>query len=501
MVNVSLSRERTRARPQVGGWPVVNVPARTRRHGLNSRGYTIALVVIDYVVAGGSFALGLLLLSTVSRVNENHLNHFLTNLQHGFWYPIGIVLGFAGTGGYRRSRRSPTQSTFSDLKDFAMSVSVGGVLAMTMSYVAHHFGQWALQVPTQVIFAIIISTVMIAMSHALLRHFVLARDPQRVAVVDNGSTYASIATHLHLEHGVTLVGRIDVGGHGGKEAIGSIEQIDRLVADFDLDRVIFGAMEISDPAVEHAYRRATEIADTALVPRMADVVSWRSRLTELSGLPLLELAPYSTTAYDRALKRGFDVVVATFFLVVSLPLTLVLALLIKLTSRGPVLFSQTRLGKDRRPFTILKFRTMRVEAAAVTDPVAVPEDERDRSPLYVARAKHAEAPRLTPIGAFLRRTGLDEIPQFLNVLTGSMSVVGPRPFISEESEGHSSWSERRYEVRPGITGLWQVSGRNNLTEEELRQLDYLYVSAWSMWWDIKICFDTPRAMLRGLGAA
>jgi lipopolysaccharide/colanic/teichoic acid biosynthesis glycosyltransferase len=100
----------------------------------------------------------------------------------------------------------------------------------------------------------------------------------------------------------------------------------------------------------------------------------------------------------------------------------------------------------------------------------------------------------------LRRSGIDEIPQFLNVLVGSMSVVGPRPFITAESEQHSKWSERRFEVRPGITGLWQVSGRNNLTEDELRQLDYLYVNAWSLWWDIKICFDTPRAMVRGLGA-
>ena len=107
---------------------------------------------------------------------------------------------------------------------------------------------------------------------------------------------------------------------------------------------------------------------------------------------------------------------------------------------------------------------------------------------------------MTPIGAFLRRTGLDELPQFLNVVVGSMSIVGPRPFVTAESEPSSGWASRRFDFRPGITGLWQVSGRNELTADELRQLDYLYVTSWALWWDIKICADTPRAMIRGLGA-
>jgi lipopolysaccharide/colanic/teichoic acid biosynthesis glycosyltransferase len=187
-----------------------------------------------------------------------------------------------------------------------------------------------------------------------------------------------------------------------------------------------------------------------------------------------------------------------------------IALLVKLTSRGPVLYRQERLGQNRQPFTILKFRTMREETALKPVPITSladlefnvdqPDTGTGRRPLHLTRDKAAHDSRLTPIGGFLRRTGLDEIPQFINVLVGSMSVVGPRPFITTENERHSPWSVRRYEVRPGITGLWQVSGRNNLTEEELRELDYLYVSAWSLWWDLKICFDTPRAMIHGIGA-
>jgi exopolysaccharide biosynthesis polyprenyl glycosylphosphotransferase len=370
-----------------------------------------------------------------------------------------------------------------------------------MSYAAHHFGKWSIQAATQIIIAVVFTTIFVATAHATLRYFVLRQRPQHVAVVDDGTNFQRISTHLHLEHGLVLVGRIDSGTERTAGSLGTINQIDEVVREHQLDRIVFGTVNIT-PEVEYGYRRATEIADTALVPRMYEVVSWRSRLTELSGLPLLELAPQNVSRYDRALKRGFDVAVALFALVLTLPITGLIALAVKFTSRGPVFYRQERLGRNREPFTILKFRTMRVEPADGSDgaPGADVDHGTGRTPLHVSRHKAAHNSRLTPIGSMLRRSGLDEIPQFINVLVGSMSVVGPRPFITAENERHSPWSSRRFEVRPGITGLWQVSGRNNLTEDELRQLDYLYVSAWSMWWDIKICFDTPRAMLRGLGA-
>lgn len=508
MVDVSASREAEKFSPADPAPPLprVNFAWNRSRHGLNSRGYTVALVLVDYVMAWTSFILGLLLLSQVSRDARNSIDHLGANIQHGFWFPVGIVLGLTLTGSYRQSRRSPTQSTFSDMKDYALSATFGGFLAMTMSYVAHHFGEWQIKVPTQIIIAVIIATFLISFAHAVVRHITLTRHPQRIAVVDDGTNFGRIATHLHLQHGVKLIGRIDATVVTTKDSLGSIEHIDSIVAINRLDRIIFGTIEISSPTIEHAYRRATEICDTALVPSMYEVISWRSRLTELSGLPLLELAPRNFTAYDLALKRAFDLGVAIIALVVTLPLTLLVALLVKVTSRGPVFFRQERLGRDRRPFTIIKFRTMREEH--ITDAEALDDgdltdvtlDHAERSPLFVARNKSAHARRLTPIGSLLRRSGIDEIPQFLNVLFGSMSVVGPRPFVTAESEKHSKWSARRFEVRPGITGLWQVSGRNNLTEDELRQLDYLYVNAWSLWWDVKICFDTPRAMIRGLGA-
>jgi len=236
------------------------------------------------------------------------------------------------------------------------------------------------------------------------------------------------------------------------------------------------------------------------VPRVHELVSWRSRLTELSGLPLLETVPPQLTGWDRFVKRTFDLLVGTVLLVLTLPFSILIAIAVKVTSPGPVLFKQSRLGRRRRTFTILKFRTLRVDSSHGPGDGAAAEPSLPDVPLREVRGKHAEAEKVTPIGGFLRRTGLDELPQLLNVLSGSMSIVGPRPFVTSESEPPSGWSARRFDFRPGITGLWQVSGRNELTADELRQLDYLYVTSWALWWDIKICADTPRAMIRGLGA-
>jgi lipopolysaccharide/colanic/teichoic acid biosynthesis glycosyltransferase len=138
--------------------------------------------------------------------------------------------------------------------------------------------------------------------------------------------------------------------------------------------------------------------------------------------------------------------------------------------------------------------------AARTDEQPEADVQQASVPLHELRKKAVDAERITRIGSLMRRTGLDELPQFLNVLRGDMSLVGPRPFTESESETFTGWQARRFELRPGITGLWQVSGRNDLSMDDLRRLDYLYVASWSLWWDVKIVWDTPRAMARGFGA-
>jgi len=177
------------------------------------------------------------------------------------------------------------------------------------------------------------------------------------------------------------------------------------------------------------------------------------------------------------------------------PFFLVTALVIKWTSPGPVYFRQVRTGRNERPFLVLKFRTM-YEGSEARRHELLHLNEMD-GPLF----KMADDPRVTRPGRFLRRTSLDELPQLINVWKGDMSLVGPRPFVVSEAAEIEGWARKRFEARPGMTGLWQVSGRNELSHLELCRLDYLYVASWSFWWDMQILWQTPATIFKGRGAS
>jgi lipopolysaccharide/colanic/teichoic acid biosynthesis glycosyltransferase len=210
---------------------------------------------------------------------------------------------------------------------------------------------------------------------------------------------------------------------------------------------------------------------------------------------------------SRFLKRGLDFFGSLLALVVLSPLLLLVAVAIKLTSPGPILFRQPRIGQYGVPFTCLKFRSMHAVNDAqihkeyvkrfIAGQVDAPPAGTNGKVVY----KITKDPRLTPIGAFLRKTSLDEFPQFLNVLWGQMSLVGPRPPIPYELEAYDVWHRRRLlEVKPGITGLWQVNGRSRLRFDDMVRLDLRYATTWSVWLDIKILIRTPYAVLSGEGA-
>jgi len=209
---------------------------------------------------------------------------------------------------------------------------------------------------------------------------------------------------------------------------------------------------------------------------------------------------------SQTIKRAIDVVGSLCALIVLSPVILAIALVIRLTSKGPVLFKQQRLGQYGARFTFLKFRSMYYQSDAKIHQNYVkhfiagkPEKVRSAGPNGVYKIK--DDPRVTPVGRFLRKTSLDELPQFLNVLMGEMSLVGPRPPIPYEVERYDLWHRRRFlEVKPGITGLWQVEGRSRTKFDEMVRLDLKYAKTWSPWLDIKILLRTPSAVLRGDGA-
>jgi exopolysaccharide biosynthesis polyprenyl glycosylphosphotransferase len=187
-------------------------------------------------------------------------------------------------------------------------------------------------------------------------------------------------------------------------------------------------------------------------------------------------------------KRLCDIVFSAALLIVLSPLLLIIALLVKVTSKGPVFFKQERIGRGGVPFKIWKFRSMSNDAEDKLADVLKAEKGEDVGIMY----KIKDDPRVTPLGKFLRKTSIDELPQFFNVLGGSMSVVGPRPQIAKEVSQYDSEYIRRLKIKPGVTGPWQVSGRNALSFDKSKSLDLDYVENWSIYGDLVICAKTVR---------
>ncbi|HWF31334.1 MAG TPA: exopolysaccharide biosynthesis polyprenyl glycosylphosphotransferase [Solirubrobacteraceae bacterium] len=222
----------------------------------------------------------------------------------------------------------------------------------------------------------------------------------------------------------------------------------------------------------------------SVLPRMLEVVGSAVEFDDLHGVTLLGVRRFDLTRSSAALKRAFDVLGASLGVLAISPLLIVVAILIKLDTGGPVFFSQLRVGRHGRRFHMIKFRTM------IPDADAMKESLRDRNEAQEGLFKIARDPRVTRMGRFLRITALDELPQLFNIVKGEMSLVGPRPLIVEEDERIEGWHRRRLELMPGMTGPWQILGPARVPLKEMVALDYLYVANWSLWTDVKILLRT-----------
>jgi exopolysaccharide biosynthesis polyprenyl glycosylphosphotransferase len=217
-------------------------------------------------------------------------------------------------------------------------------------------------------------------------------------------------------------------------------------------------------------------------------------IREVAGMPLISLKGVSFTPWNMALKRSFDIAVASFVTLLGLPAWLTLAGLVKVTSPGPVFYRQERVGKGGETFKMYKFRTMVVDA----DKRMAELREQNEADGPIFKIKHD--PRVTSVGRWMRKFSLDEFPQLLNVLKGEMSLVGPRPPLPSEADAYTERHWRRLEVLPGMTGLWQVSGRSDLTFEEMIRLDLYYIQNWSVRFDVTMLLRTVPAVLVSKGA-
>jgi exopolysaccharide biosynthesis polyprenyl glycosylphosphotransferase len=326
---------------------------------------------------------------------------------------------------------------------------------------------------------------------------------QNTIIVGAGTVGQSVARKLlqHPEYGVNLVGFVDDEpqergiGLSDSTILGSPSELRRLVQELNVERVI---VAFSRESHEHTLGLVRSLDDLDvqidLVPRLFEAIGRNVQVHAAEGLPLLGLPPARLARSALLLKRAVDVALSSVGLVVLAPFMLAVALAIKIDSPGPVFFRQIRMGKDDHSFRIFKYRTMAADADLRKGEVAhLNKHLADDARMF----KIPNDPRVTPIGRFLRRYSLDELPQLINVLVGDMSLVGPRPLILDEDQHVGGWARRRLHLKPGITGLWQVLGRDGIPFDEMVKLDYLYVTSWSLGGDISLLLRTIPMMGRG----
>jgi exopolysaccharide biosynthesis polyprenyl glycosylphosphotransferase len=326
---------------------------------------------------------------------------------------------------------------------------------------------------------------------------------RRVVVVGYPEVISELAAVLRREtyHGLSIVGACVVGADSpttieGIPVIGGLHSVADVVQRVDADTVaVLACREMMGARLRDlAWALEKTGTDICVAPGLLDVAGPRTTIRPIAGLPLLHVDHPEFTGIKRLVKSAFDRACAGAAVLLLLPVLAAIAVVIRMEGPGPVLFRQTRIGKDGESFTLFKFRTMVVDAEQRKAELVQLNDSDGL--LFKIR----KDPRITRVGSRLRRYSLDELPQFVNVLTGDMSLVGPRPALPDEMIKYGEYVRRRLAVKPGITGLWQVSGRSNLPWDETVRLDIRYVENWSFFLDLQILWKTWSAVVHADGA-
>lgn len=287
-------------------------------------------------------------------------------------------------------------------------------------------------------------------------------------------------------------GQTDIGPF---KALGPLDNCNEVLAEYPIDNVIICLPWQSHRMIQRLLRTCEHHQVRAqIVPDFFQLTRQQLQVEELNGIPLLGTRELSIQGWNLVLKRATDLLMTLVVGILTLPVTLLIALAIRLDSAGAVIYQQTRIGKNGKPFTCYKFRSMVTDADELRDTLTARNEAT--GPLFKVR----NDPRQTRVGRFLRRYSLDELPQLYNVLRGEMSLVGPRPNLPYEVEQYQEWHKKRLSVSPGLTGLWQVSGRSDLTFDEMVLLDIYYVENWSLALDLHIILRSIPAVLKGRGA-
>jgi exopolysaccharide biosynthesis polyprenyl glycosylphosphotransferase len=478
---------------------VVATPA-LRARGQLKRGRTWMLITGDLVALTLAYGIAYLVSDQLGSLPPvSAPRWFLTLLVATA--PIVWLGVFTAYHLYENDTLRISVSSFDEIRDLFHAMLAGSLGYLILSQGVDFFFDWWIYTAVEAAFFLSGALVLVPIVRGSIRSWVIPRlmKPRRTLVVGSGPEARLVQRKIeaHPEYGLELVGFLD-GDDPATPApiLGRPDEVAEIVDRYEIDRVLLASSVGSHEAtldLVRAVRRPD--VQVSIVPRFFEIFTSHSTLDDIEGMPVVTLPPIRLGRSARVLKRSVDVLASGLALLLLAPVLGVIALLIRLDSKGPALYWQPRRGRLGSKFEIVKFRTMHVGAEQRRSEV-LHMNEVD-GPLFKIKGKD---PRVTRVGNFLRRTSLDELPQLWNVLKGEMSLVGPRPFVIYEADKITGWATRRLDMTPGITGLWQVLGRNDIPFEEMTKLDYLYVTNWSVWWDFKILCQTIPVVLGRRGA-
>jgi exopolysaccharide biosynthesis polyprenyl glycosylphosphotransferase len=411
-----------------------------------------------------------------------------------FWIVLFNAYGLYGTGLHRVGH-----ATIDDISALCHALLVGSVGLWLFFQVAPG-GKLAFS--ELLVFtgsAFLLSTALRSLARALA---VRAMGPERVLFVGSGPMTPILVRQILAQprHGMEPVYALTREENGvwplplePSEPLVDADPV-AVIHEYQIERVIVSAEGIEDEALlELVNACRLEGVKINALPSLAAMMGSRATLDDLEGITLIGINAPALPRSSRYFKRAMDIVGAAVLLALTSPVWIVAAIAVKLDSPGPILFRQSRIGRQGKPFRLTKFRSMIADAEA-----------RREALLAMSRQDKwldlENDPRITRVGRILRHTSIDELPQLWNVLKGDMSLVGPRPLIAEEDQNVSGWARRRLDLTPGITGPWQVMGRARIPFEQMIMLDYLYVANWSLWADVRLLIETVPVVITRRGA-